>query len=488
MKNADAVPLLPPGEGWGEGIDDGRTILATPQPAWPPDLLEPRPLLQAVSASPCLRVLAPWLAAAGVAAIVLGPQPAYAMHISDGFLPPVWSGLWFLVAAPFLLWGLWCLGRRRAAEPRTMTLVALVGSAVFVISCLHVPIPWLHSCSHACGTGLAAILIGPGATIVVSAVALLFQWLLLQEGGITTLGANLVSMGVVGALVGAACFHVLRRLRLPVLVAAFAAGTLSDWAVYVTSSFQLASALHGDASFWGWFGLALLGYVWTQVPLGILEGFLTALAYRFVLVRRPELLGSPLRSLVLILVCLGAGFAWGGENPDDVNRGQPETTLARSASEGADLASRSPVPHLPVPRLRFGLVWNASTQVASTATPGKSTPAWHAADDMVEEQFAAKQGTKPAAPAAEDRGELPGFFAMLAGAIGGFIAGYCFRALFPPRPAQDGRTPHAPREAEPKESHPEFETESKEPHAEREEYEGRGDSQPRTLENHAPGR
>ncbi len=143
--------------------------------------------------------LARWVAAAGAAAVVLRPQPACAMHISDGFLPPVWSGLWFLVAAPFLLWGLWCLGRRRAAEPRTMTLTGLVGSAVFVISCLHVPIPWLHSCSHACGTGLAAILIGPGPTIVVSAVALLFQ-LRLGEGGITTLGANLVSMGVVGAL------------------------------------------------------------------------------------------------------------------------------------------------------------------------------------------------------------------------------------------------------------------------------------------------
>jgi cobalt/nickel transport system permease protein len=440
--------------------------------------------------------VAPALAAAGVAAIVLRPQPAYAMHISDGFLPPVWSGLWFLVAAPFLLWGLWCLGRRRAAEPRTMTLVALVGSAVFVISCLHVPIPWLHSCSHACGTGLAAILIGPGATIVVSAVALLFQWLLLQEGGITTLGANLVSMGVVGALVGAACFHLLRRLRLPVLVAAFAAGTLSDWAVYVTSSFQLASALHGDASFWGWFGLALLGYVWTQVPLGILEGFLTALAYRFVLVRRPELLGSPLRSLLLILVCLGAGSVCGSENlaversvgnalcgvPPDVTRCRRFDRTPRSEFPTDD------PPGSILPRSGGARCARPTLLCLAGDQPKPARPAWHAADDMVEEQFAAKSGTKPAEPAAEDRGELPGFFAMLAGAIGGFIAGYCFRALFPPRPAQDGRTPHAPREGGLTEPRDPREAESKEPHAEREEYEERDDPQPRTLENHAPGR
>ena len=395
------------------------------------------------------------------------------MHISDGFLPPAWSGLWFLVAAPFLLWGLWRLGRRQAAEPRTMTLVALVGSAVFVISCLHVPIPWLHSCSHACGTGLAALLIGPGATIVVSAVALLFQWLLLQEGGVTTLGANLVSMGVVGALSGAACFHLLRRLRLPVLVAAFAAGTLSDWAVYVTSSFQLASALHGDASFWSWFLTALAAYVPTQLPLGIMEGFLTALAYRFILVRRPELLARPLRILLLILACLSAGslldslttsrrVGWdklaqasaGPPFPALVGRrppGRPCPTLRLLRGVPPRVTHCLRVSASPRPRVPLHRLCSAGDQ------PKKALPAWQAADDMVEQRFAAQGGRKPTEPAAEDRGELPGFFAMLAGAIGGFIAGYCFRALFPPLPARICRTPDAPREAEPTEPHAERE-------------------------------
>ena len=437
------------------------------------------------------------------------------MHISDNILTPAWCGLWFLAAAPFLLWGLWCLGRRRAAEPRTMVLTGLVGSAVFVVSCLHVPIPWLGTCSHPCGTGLAAILIGPGPTIVVSALALLFQLLMLQEGGFTTLGANLVSMGVVGALCGAGCFQLLRRLRLPVLVAAFAAGTLSDWAVYAASSFQLASARHGDAPFWGVFATVVAAYMPTQVPLGIFEGFLTALAYRFIMVRRPELLVRPLRVLPLILACLGAGFVLGGDGSakedsvgnalcgvpsnwrqrvplggtprrafptDDAYDGRPPSTLARSASEGRDI----------VPRLRFGLVCglvcrpacglvsvqvgNAPSQTAVATKPEKTPPTWQAADDMVEQRFAAKGETKPAEPA-ENRGELPGFFAMLAGAIGGFIAGYCFRALFPPRPARNCCTSHAPREAEPTE-----------PHAEREAYHGCDDPKPRTPEDHAPGR
>jgi cobalt/nickel transport system permease protein len=34
-----------------------------------------------------------------------------------------------------------------------------------------------------------------------------------------------------------------------------------------------------------------LAFVPTQLPLGILEGFISAAAYRFVLARRPEFLG-----------------------------------------------------------------------------------------------------------------------------------------------------------------------------------------------------
>ena len=48
--------------------------------------------------------------------------------------------------------------------------------------------------------GLGGLLIGPGPTVVVASIALVFQALFLSHGGLTTLGANIVSMGVVGAL------------------------------------------------------------------------------------------------------------------------------------------------------------------------------------------------------------------------------------------------------------------------------------------------
>lgn len=230
------------------------------------------------------------IAAAVGLAMALLPAPALAMHLSEGILPVGWAGLWYLIAAPFVLWGLHTINVRRNVDPRWPTMVALVGSAVFVVSCMPVPIPWFGTCSHPCGTGLGALLIGPAPTVVVASIALLLQAMFLVHGGLTTLGANIVSMGVVGAYCAYGTFHLLRTLRVPVYLAAFAAGMLSDWATYGMTSFQLSAALHDDGSLGAMFAAVAMAFVPTQLPLGIAEGFLTAIAYRFVWARRPELL------------------------------------------------------------------------------------------------------------------------------------------------------------------------------------------------------
>lgn len=224
--------------------------------------------------------------------IAMLPASAQAMHISEGILPASWAGIWFVLAVPMVMWGLWTIKRRSQAQPKYKALVALVGSAIFVISCMPIPIPWTGTCSHPCGTGLGAILIGPGPTIVVASISLLLQALFLAHGGLTTLGANITSMGIAGALAGYGIFHGLRICRVPVLLAAFAAGVLSDWATYTVTSGELAWALHGNEGFWPLMTSIAIAFAPTQIPLGILEGFLTAGAYKFLQTRRPELLAT----------------------------------------------------------------------------------------------------------------------------------------------------------------------------------------------------
>jgi cobalt/nickel transport system permease protein len=218
-------------------------------------------------------------------------EPAYAMHITEGILPVQWAVLWFVLSVPFVLWGLRDLRVRSEREPHLKAFVGLVGAAVFVISCMPIPVPTAGTCSHPCGTGIAAILIGPSLTVVVASIALVLQALFLGHGGLTTLGANIFSMGVMGAFTGYGVFVLARRFGAPWVVAAFMAGLLSDWVVYAGTSFFLATALHGDSSVGTMFLTILLAFVPTQVPLGILEGFITAGAYRLVHNRRPEFLG-----------------------------------------------------------------------------------------------------------------------------------------------------------------------------------------------------
>ena len=231
-----------------------------------------------------------WLIILSVTVFTLLPGQANAMHIADGILPASWAALWFVVALPFVAWGLRDLRLKSGQAPYIKPLVGLVGAAVFIVSCMPIPIPSAGTCSHPCGTGLAAILIGPTLTVVVASVALVLQALFLAHGGLTTLGADVVSMGVAGAFVGYGVFHLSLRMGVPWLAAAFLAGMLSDWATYSVTSFQLATALHDRESFRTLFSAILLAFVPTQLPLGLFEGFLSAGAYRFIKIRRPELL------------------------------------------------------------------------------------------------------------------------------------------------------------------------------------------------------
>lgn len=231
-----------------------------------------------------------WLFAAFLLAPLLSPSPARAMHLAEGILPLGWAAAWTAAALPFVAVALALLGRREQRDAFYRPFVAMVAAAVFLISCMPVPVPTAGTCSHACGTALAAILIGPWMTVLVTVVALLLQALLLAHGGFTTLGADVMSMGVAGAFAGWAAFVLLRRLGASLAVAAFVAGVLGDWATYATTSLELATALHGARSTGALFSTVLVAFVPTQLPLGLLEGALTAGAVAFLHRRRRDIL------------------------------------------------------------------------------------------------------------------------------------------------------------------------------------------------------
>ena len=207
-----------------------------------------------------------------LAAFLFYTDNALAMHISEGLLPFNWALFWFIATLPFWVFGLYRLKKRAALDLSFKPLMGLLAAVVFIISCMPIPVPTAGTCSHPCGTAISGILLGPSLSILITSAALLIQALFLAHGGLTTWGANIFSMGVVGSWTGFLIFRSLRGLKMPVLAAGFLAGLLADWATYLATSVELASGIRGNSPFLPLFWKIAIAFIPTQLPLGLLEG------------------------------------------------------------------------------------------------------------------------------------------------------------------------------------------------------------------------
>ena len=199
------------------------------------------------------------------------------MHIMEGFLPVNHAVGWTVASAPFVAYGLHTINKRIKEKPEQRMLLGVAAAFTFVLSALKMP-SVTGSCSHPTGTGLGAILFGPAAMAPIGMVVLLFQAILLAHGGLTTLGANIFSMAIVGPFAAAAIYRLVKAARLPFGVSIFMAASLADLLTYVTTSAQLALAFPDPAGgFAASFAKFAGVFAVTQIPLAISEGLLTVI-------------------------------------------------------------------------------------------------------------------------------------------------------------------------------------------------------------------
>jgi cobalt/nickel transport system permease protein len=228
------------------------------------------------------------LAIAALAALAL-PARASAMHIADGVLPAWQCAGWFALTAPFVVAALRVFRRRTAAEAFTKALVATAAGLVFVLSSVEIPLP-LGTSAHACGVGLAAILLGPSLAVLASLAALVLEAFLLGHGGVTALGADLASMGIAGAFAGWAIFRALRAAGGGIGTAAFAGALAANLATYAVASAQVAAALAAPGAFRATLLAVAVGYAPAELPMTVIESVVTGAAMVFLARRRPDVL------------------------------------------------------------------------------------------------------------------------------------------------------------------------------------------------------
>jgi len=215
---------------------------------------------------------------AAAALVLLAAAPAGAMHIMEGFLPPLWALGWGLISLPFLVAGYFSIKRQVEVSHKYLVLIAMCGAFAFVMSSLKIP-SLTGSSSHPTGVGLGAILFGPSAMAIIGIIVLLFQAFFLAHGGLTTLGANVFSMGIAGPMVSFLVYQLMKQLKVKSSTAVFLSVFSGNMMTYIVTATQLALAhpTNGDVmtsliKFLGIFAL-------TQIPLAISEGIVSVVVF-----------------------------------------------------------------------------------------------------------------------------------------------------------------------------------------------------------------
>lgn len=207
-----------------------------------------------------------------------------AMHIPDGFLSPGVAAIAGVLAIAAVTYAL-RVANVELDEAR-VPLLGVLAAFIFAVQMLNFPIVGGTS-GHLLGAALAAVLLGPWLACLVMAVVLIVQAFVFADGGISALGANVLNMGVLGALLAGYLVLASKKV-LPYTRGAFL-GTVAvvSWlAVMVGATVTSVELALSDTVPLGTVLPAMLG---VHAFIGVGEAVITVAAVAAVLVSRPDL-------------------------------------------------------------------------------------------------------------------------------------------------------------------------------------------------------
>lgn len=117
------------------------------------------------------------------------------MHIPDGIIPLWQSLIYWIITLITLAFYFYKLSKSENKDKKLID-TAVLTAATVAVSSLSIPSPFGIPI-HFFVIPLATILLGPLSGVVVAFICFLVQFLFLGVGGITSLGVNTVTMGIV---------------------------------------------------------------------------------------------------------------------------------------------------------------------------------------------------------------------------------------------------------------------------------------------------
>jgi len=213
-----------------------------------------------------------------------------AVHIPDGFVSPAVA----VAGAAVAIAGLGLCARRagRAGTERQLPLAGLAAAFFLVLGAPIFPVA-VGTSGHLLGGTLAVALLGPWLGPVVITVVTVVQALFLGDGGLSTLGVNVVNLALVPAAVGYPVLLGLRRVLRRALpqgptVVIVAAGVAAGVSVLAAAVLFTAEYAIGGAA-----GVPLrtvaVSTIGVYALVAVFEGLVTALVVQGMLALRADL-------------------------------------------------------------------------------------------------------------------------------------------------------------------------------------------------------
>jgi cobalt/nickel transport system permease protein len=117
------------------------------------------------------------------------------LHLSDGLIP-LWQALiyWILTIAMLAVYTYKI--SKTEEKDKVMVNTSILAAVTVVASSISIPSPFGVPL-HLFLIPLVAIILGPLSGVVIAFICFIIQFFLLGMGGITSLGANIVTMGIV---------------------------------------------------------------------------------------------------------------------------------------------------------------------------------------------------------------------------------------------------------------------------------------------------
>jgi len=206
------------------------------------------------------------------------------LHIPDGFLTLAVSILcWIFTAITLSV----AISRsNKSLGERQVPLMGIMAAFIFAAQMINFPVAGGTS-GHLLGGALAAITLGPWAGMLVMTAVIAVQALLFQDGGLLVMGANILNMGLITAVIGYGLYRgVPARNRTLKLAVAGIAAWLSVMAGALFTSLQLW--LSGTSQL----QVVIPAMLGVHALIGVGEALITVAALTFILQTRPDLLGE----------------------------------------------------------------------------------------------------------------------------------------------------------------------------------------------------